>query len=124
MLLAALRPLSRRTAITAIFNKTTSLTFQPRFFSPKRVINRKKQIKIMNGNTPISNYESTAFLDYEKFERNLKIVRERLGRPLTLSEKVLYSHLDNPKEQEIVRGKSYLMLRPDRVAMQDATAQV
>lgn len=48
----------------------------------------------------------------------------RLNRPLTLSEKVLYSHLDNPEKQEIVRGKSYLNLRPDRVAMQDATAQV
>ena len=48
----------------------------------------------------------------------------RLDRPLTLSEKVLYSHLDKPDKQEIVRGKSYLMLRPDRVAMQDATAQV
>lgn len=48
----------------------------------------------------------------------------RLQRPLTLSEKVLYSHLDNPKEQDIARGQSYLRLRPDRVAMQDATAQM
>lgn len=48
----------------------------------------------------------------------------RLQRPLTLSEKVLYGHLDNPKEQAIERGESYLLLRPDRVAMQDATAQV
>lgn len=47
-----------------------------------------------------------------------------LGRPLTLSEKVLYSHLDEPDKQEIVRGTSYLRLRPDRVAMQDATAQM
>lgn len=47
-----------------------------------------------------------------------------LGRPLTLSEKILYGHLDNPAEQELVRGQSYLMLRPDRVAMQDATAQM
>lgn len=42
---------------------------------------------------------------------------------MTLSEKILYSHLEDPK-QEIVRGKSYLYLRPDRVAMQDATAQM
>lgn len=48
----------------------------------------------------------------------------RLRSPLTLSEKILYSHLDNPVKQEIVRGESYLKLRPDRVAMQDATAQV
>ncbi|KAJ4443023.1 aconitate hydratase, partial [Periplaneta americana] len=47
-----------------------------------------------------------------------------LNRPLTLSEKVLYSHLDEPATQEIERGKSYLRLRPDRVAMQDATAQM
>jgi len=48
----------------------------------------------------------------------------RLNRPLTLSEKVLYSHFDEPATQEIERGKSYLRLRPDRVAMQDATAQM
>jgi aconitate hydratase len=36
----------------------------------------------------------------------------------------LYGHLDNPEEQEIIRGKSYLHLRPDRVACQDATAQM
>ena len=48
----------------------------------------------------------------------------RLSRPLTLAEKILYSHLDDPKNQDIERGTSYLRLRPDRVAMQDATAQV
>lgn len=48
----------------------------------------------------------------------------RLSRPLTLSEKILYSHLDDPKGQDIERGVSYLRLRPDRVAMQDATAQM
>ena len=48
----------------------------------------------------------------------------RLDRPLTLSEKVLYSHLDDPQNQDIERGVSYLKLRPDRVAMQDATAQM
>eukprot|EP00818_Percolomonas_sp_WS_P005171 CAMPEP_0117449988 /NCGR_PEP_ID=MMETSP0759-20121206/8232_1 /TAXON_ID=63605 /ORGANISM="Percolomonas cosmopolitus, Strain WS" /LENGTH=711 /DNA_ID=CAMNT_0005242487 /DNA_START=494 /DNA_END=2629 /DNA_ORIENTATION=+ len=40
-----------------------------------------------------------------------------------MAEKILYGHLDNPN-QEIKRGKSYLYLRPDRVAMQDATAQM
>lgn len=52
------------------------------------------------------------------------LLNNRLQRPLTLSEKVLYSHLDNPKEQDIERGTSYLRLRPDRVGMQDATAQM
>src|ERR1051325_9869158 len=50
--------------------------------------------------------------------------RRRLGRPLTLAEKLLYAHLDNPEGAELVRGKSYLDLRPDRVTMQDATAQM
>lgn len=48
----------------------------------------------------------------------------RLGRPLTLSEKIVYGHLDDPAGQEIDRGRTYLRLRPDRVAMQDATAQM
>lgn len=55
---------------------------------------------------------------------NLAIVRSRLNRPLTYAEKILYSHLDDPQGQEIERGKSYLKLRPDRVACQDATAQM
>ena len=55
---------------------------------------------------------------------NLDIVRSRLNRPLTLAEKILYSHLDDPRGQDIERGVSYLRLRPDRVACQDATAQM
>ncbi|CAF3651328.1 unnamed protein product [Rotaria socialis] len=63
-------------------------------------------------------------IDYEKLIQNLEIVRKRLNRPLTLSEKILYSHADEPDKQSFERGKSYLRLRPDRVAMQDATAQM
>ncbi|EXJ94646.1 aconitate hydratase, mitochondrial [Capronia coronata CBS 617.96] len=55
---------------------------------------------------------------------NLAIVRSRLNRPLTYGEKILYSHLDDPHNQDIERGVSYLKLRPDRVACQDATAQM
>ncbi len=61
---------------------------------------------------------------YQGMEKNLTIVRKRLGRPMTLAEKVLYGHLDDPQSAEMVPGKSYLLLRPDRVAMQDATAQM
>lgn len=43
---------------------------------------------------------------------------------MTLSEKILYGHLAEPKEQAIERGSSYLLLHPDRVAMQDVTAQM
>ncbi|XP_045477298.1 probable aconitate hydratase, mitochondrial [Harmonia axyridis] len=63
-------------------------------------------------------------LPYEKLTNNLEIIKKRLNRPLTLSEKVLYSHIDDPQNQEVERGTSYLRLRPDRVAMQDATAQM
>ncbi|XP_018313733.1 probable aconitate hydratase, mitochondrial [Mycetomoellerius zeteki] len=72
----------------------------------------------------MSKFDSTSYLPYDKLQENLKIVKKRLNRPLTLSEKVLYSHLDEPDKQDIVRGTSYLRLRPDRVAMQDATAQM
>ena len=61
---------------------------------------------------------------YQRTQKNLAIVRQRLGRPLNLAEKVLYGHLADPEGQELVAGKSYLMLRPDRIAMQDATAQM
>ena len=64
------------------------------------------------------------FINYKKMAENLSIVRGRLQRPLTYAEKVLYSHLDEPHDQDIERGKSYLRLRPDRVACQDATAQM
>jgi len=63
-------------------------------------------------------------MPYEKLVANLEVVKGRLNRPLTLSEKILYGHLDDPQGQDIVRGESYLRLRPDRVAMQDATAQM
>lgn len=67
---------------------------------------------------PLSKFDSDTYMPYEKLFSNLEVVKKRLGRPLTLSEKILYSHLDNPNEQEIERGTSYLRLRPDRVAMQ------
>lgn len=43
---------------------------------------------------------------------------------MTLAEKIIYSHLDDPHGQKIERGVTYLNLRPDRVAIQDATAQM
>ncbi|MES2962773.1 MAG: aconitase family protein, partial [Bdellovibrionota bacterium] len=61
---------------------------------------------------------------YKTSREKIAVVRTRLNRSLTLAEKVLFGHLDDPKEQELLRGKSFLLLRPDRVAMQDATAQM
>jgi len=60
---------------------------------------------------------------YEIMERNLKVVREKLDRPLTLADKVLLSHLDDPASQEMIPGQSYLLLRPDRVILQDVLGQ-
>lgn len=71
-----------------------------------------------------NNWEENNFINYKKMSENLAIVRSRLNRPLTFAEKILYSHLDDPHGQELERGKSYLKLRPDRVACQDATAQM
>ena len=51
-------------------------------------------------------------------------LRKRLGRPVTLAEKILAAHAVDPERQEWKRGTSYLTLQPDRVAMQDATAQM
>ena len=61
---------------------------------------------------------------YERVERNLEIVRRRLNRPLTLTEKILLGHLDDAEKADLRPGESYIQLRPDRVAMQDATAQM
>lgn len=61
---------------------------------------------------------------YETSRKRLEVVRGRLGRPLTLAEKVVFGHLDDPANETLERGVSYIMLRPDRVAMQDATAQM
>ncbi|ORZ14674.1 aconitate hydratase [Absidia repens] len=72
----------------------------------------------------MSNLEQDKFINYQRIEDNLQVVRKRLNRPLTLSEKVVYGHLDDAQNQDIERGKSYLKLRPDRVACQDATAQM
>ncbi|KAF2400000.1 putative mitochondrial aconitate hydratase [Trichodelitschia bisporula] len=72
----------------------------------------------------MTNWEKGHYINYKKMSENLAIVRSRLNRPLTFAEKILYSHLDDPHGQEIERGSSYLKLRPDRVACQDATAQM
>ncbi len=61
---------------------------------------------------------------YAQIERNLDIVRSRLNRPLTLAEKVMLGHLDDPEKETLSPGESYIMLRPDRVAHQDVTGQM
>ena len=62
---------------------------------------------------------------YEKMPSRIEAARKSVGKPLTLSEKILYSHLwDGNATTAYQRGKSYVDFAPDRVAMQDATAQM
>ncbi|MCB0804169.1 MAG: aconitate hydratase [Bacteroidales bacterium] len=62
---------------------------------------------------------------YAVMAERIEAARKVTGKPLTLSEKILYAHLDEGKAtQAFERGRSYVDFRPDRVAMQDATAQM
>lgn len=62
---------------------------------------------------------------YQNLPERIQEVRSRIGQPLTLTEKILYSHLyDKLPEQAFLRGEDYVNFKPDRVAMQDATAQM
>lgn len=62
---------------------------------------------------------------YGRMPERIEAARKLLGKPLTLAEKILYSHLDEGKAtKSYERGKSYVDFTPDRVAMQDATAQM
>ena len=61
---------------------------------------------------------------YQRNSVGIAIARKRLGRPLTLTEKVLFGHMADPDRQPIGRGTDHITLNPDRVALQDATAQM
>lgn len=62
---------------------------------------------------------------YARFPERIAAARKAVGRPLTLTEKILYAHLtEGPASQAYKRGASYVDFQPDRVAMQDATAQM
>ncbi|MGE5425251.1 MAG: aconitase family protein, partial [Syntrophothermus sp.] len=61
---------------------------------------------------------------YDKMNAGVQMARTILKRPLTLTEKILYGHLYDPSDHELHRGVDYVNFLPDRVAMQDATAQM
>ncbi|MCP4087889.1 MAG: aconitate hydratase [Actinomycetia bacterium] len=61
---------------------------------------------------------------YAKLDERVAWARNSFGRPLTLTEKILANHLRDPESQDVERGVTYNDLDPDRVAMQDATAQM
>ena len=78
-------------------------------------------------NVPTKNFASIT-PPYLALVEKLAVVRKLLnGRPLTLAEKILYSHLHDPERSLAgggkIRGEAYLQLSPERVAMQDASAQ-
>ena len=67
---------------------------------------------------------------YKSFQERVNIARKKLNKPLTLTEKILYAHLKSPNSEQqtelksFERGKDYVDFFPDRIAMQDATAQM
>src|SRR5215217_7176499 len=61
---------------------------------------------------------------YSELPGKIEKARKTVGKPLTLSEKILYSHAYQPAKTIFERGKDYVDFAPDRVAMQDATAQM
>ena len=70
--------------------------------------------------TPVELVESL----YRRYPERVAVARHRLGRPLTYAEKVLIAHADDPATVGLDRAVDYASYRPDRVAMQDATAQM
>jgi aconitate hydratase A / 2-methylisocitrate dehydratase len=70
--------------------------------------------------TPVELIESL----YRRYPERVDVARRRLGRPLTFAEKILVAHADDPETVGLERGVDYSNYRPDRVAMQDATAQM
>ena len=74
----------------------------------------------VSSSTPVELVERV----YASLPDRVAIAARRLGRPLTLAEKILVNHLADPEGQELERGASYADFHPDRVAMQDATAQM
>ena len=63
--------------------------------------------------------------NYAQLENRITIAKNLLNRPLTSSEKILYAHLwDNPAQKNFSRGEDYVNFAPDRIACQDATAQM
>ena len=61
---------------------------------------------------------------YSNIVKNVDEARKIVNKPLTLSEKILYSHLWEPPLKSFERGKDYVDFKPDRIACQDATAQM
>ena len=99
--------------------------FNNDFFGAKFVLYREYK------ESTINHHHSMAFdiemikAVYDRLPGRIEAARKVVNKPLTLSEKILYSHLtDGDATEAYTRGKSYVNFAPDRVAMQDATAQM
>lgn len=96
----------------------------------KGVVARRAVQRCLATHAPVVEKDCTSITPpYEKLLGKLERVRELLNhRPLTLAEKILYSHLTDPEKSLAgggkIRGDAYLQLNPQRVAMQDASAQM
>ena len=60
---------------------------------------------------------------YQRLDQNLQTARQTRRKPLTLADKILLSHLDDPSHTALTRGETYIQLRPDRVILQDVLGQ-
>lgn len=111
---------------SSVSNSVPCLANMPHSIDPhgstSRELKTGNDAALLSQRVSMDNFESGNFIKYGQMKQTLDIVRSRLQRPLLYAEKVLFSHLDDPN-QELERGKSYLRLRPDRVASHDATAQ-
>jgi aconitate hydratase len=93
--------------------------------SARRFLSAAAAAAASKGPAAMSPLEPGTRLPYNKMAQKLAVVKKYKSDPLTLAEKIIYGHLDNPDDAATIkRGASYLKLRPDRVAMQDATAQM
>lgn len=104
-------------------------TISPRVFARTLRGNISGQPRPFATHAPLPEKDCTSITPpYQKLLQNLSTVRKILGnRPLTLAEKILYSHVYEPERtiaDGIQRGETYLQLSPERVAMQDASAQM
>ncbi|XHG01917.1 hypothetical protein AWENTII_005286 [Aspergillus wentii] len=100
---------------------STKILTRPRRWKPVQQI---RGLASVGSTASLSRLELNHAVDLSKFVHKVGSLRDRLKRPLTYSEKVLYSHLDDEFDESIIRGQSQLKLRPLRIACQDATAQM
>ena len=106
-----------RSAITVrIVARATqyAITTILRFYAHSCCLQKHHNVRGLSS-VPLSRFEETTSLEetYGKLDERLNVVRSKISAPLTLAEKVVYGHLDDPSTAgEIVRGQSYLNLRP------------